>query len=89
MMLPVLIGVMVLVLIVGGCFVVMIHFRDQFSGRRNRVKGRDVVLRDANRRLSKNPRDPEALYAMADIYFEEGSWDKAMRTYNQLSEILA
>ena len=46
-------------------------------------------MRDANRRLSKNPSDPEALYAMADIYFEEGSWDKAMRTYNQLSEILA
>jgi tetratricopeptide (TPR) repeat protein len=89
MMLPILIGVTVLVLIVGVCFVVMTRSRDKFFGGRKHVKDREAVLRDANKRLSQNPKDPEALYAMANIYFEEASWDKAMKTYNQLAEIIS
>ncbi|MDR1575444.1 MAG: tetratricopeptide repeat protein [Treponema sp.] len=89
MMLPVLIGVMVLVLIVGFFFAVATRSRDSFSGGKKRAKGRDVILKDADKRLSQNPRDPEALNAMADVYFQEESWDKAMKTYNQLAEVTA
>ena len=89
MILYVLIGVLLIVLVVGVFVLILSRSRESISGGGKRAKGRDAILKNANKRLAQNPRDPEALYAMADIYFQEESWDKAMKTYETLSEIIA
>lgn len=55
--------------------------------RRNQkspVKDREMIIKEANRRLASNPKDPQALEALADLYYEEGEFKKAMRTYQLL-----
>ncbi|MDR2094312.1 MAG: tetratricopeptide repeat protein [Treponema sp.] len=47
-------------------------------------KGRDALLKAANKKLSQNPRDAEALAAVGNIYFQEETWDRAMKTYEIL-----
>jgi tetratricopeptide (TPR) repeat protein len=56
------------------------------SGTRGR-RGRASIIRNATRRLSQNPRDPQALQEMGDIYFQEESWPDAMKTYETLTEV--
>jgi lipopolysaccharide biosynthesis regulator YciM len=85
-MIPVLAAVVAL--IIGVMFFVMIAGRSGGgnSGRR-RPKGRDAQLKDADKRLAQNPRDPEALLTMGEIYFQEEAWDKAYKTYETLTEL--
>lgn len=55
--------------------------------KKKKAKGRDAILKEANRRLSQNPKDPEGLLAIGDIYYTEESWDKALKTYEILVEL--
>jgi len=55
------------------------------SGGKKRIKSRDAIMKDANRKLAQNPRDHEALLAIGDIYFQEEAWDIAYKTYELLS----
>lgn len=48
------------------------------------VRDRETIIKDANRRLASNPKDPVALEALADLYYQEGKYKKAMRTYQLL-----
>ncbi|MDR2028150.1 MAG: tetratricopeptide repeat protein [Treponema sp.] len=57
------------------------------TGRAKRAKGRDAILKDANKRLAQNPRDPEALLSLADVYYQEEAWDKAYKAYETLIEL--
>ena len=57
------------------------------GGGGKRVKGRDAIMRAANKKLAQNPRDPEALQAMGDIYYAEETWDLAFKTYETLCEM--
>jgi len=47
-------------------------------------KDRDAAVKEASKRLAQNPNDPEALFTMATIYFEDSQWDKAMKSYEPL-----
>ena len=66
-----------------------------FIGRREKRKhparrrDRNVILRDANRQLAQNPRDHKALQALADLYYDEKTWDKALKTYGILMNLSA
>jgi len=53
----------------------------------SRFKGRDIVLKKAGKRLEQNPRDPEALSELGDLYYREENWDQAYKTYGMLAEI--
>jgi tetratricopeptide (TPR) repeat protein len=44
-------------------------------------------MKDAEKRLVQNPRDPEALSSMGDIYFQEETWDRAYKIYETLAEM--
>ncbi len=57
------------------------------TARRKRSKSREAILKDANRRLSQNPKDPDALVALGDLYYTEESWEKALKTYLLLVEL--
>ncbi|RPJ08899.1 MAG: tetratricopeptide repeat protein [Spirochaetaceae bacterium] len=52
-------------------------------------KDRNKVLRESNKRLSQNPKDPEALQALAEMYFHEGLFDKAYNFYTALVSLCA
>jgi cytochrome c-type biogenesis protein CcmH/NrfG len=57
------------------------------GGRGKRAKGRDTIIKNANKRLNQNPRDPEGLLMLGDIYYQEETWDKAYKTYETLVEL--
>ena len=88
-MIPILIAAIALVLIV--CVFILIMGRSHGGGHSGgkRGKNNDARLREANKRLALNPLDPHALTIAGDIYFQEESWDKAMKTYETLADIIA
>jgi tetratricopeptide (TPR) repeat protein len=88
-MIYVLAAVFFLVLVVVVFILIMGRKRDGSGGSKPRSKNREARMRDANKRLTLNPLDPEALNTMGDIYFEESAWDKAVKTYETLVDILA
>lgn len=92
-MLPIIIILVVGVLILFTVFVI-IFGRSKKDGKKEKKKktlnkDRGSILKEANRRLAQNPKDPEALQALADLYYGEGDWDKAMKTYNILIDLCA
>jgi tetratricopeptide (TPR) repeat protein len=89
MMLPILAAVLALSIVIVVFIIIMGRSRDTMSGGVKRARGGEAVLKNATKRLAQNPHDPEALYSMADFYFQEESWDKAMKTYETLADVLA
>ena len=85
-MIPILIGVVGFVLIGGVFYMLVGRSRGMPLGSGKLSKDRDAALKEANKRLAQNPNDTEALYTVARAYFDEGNWDKAMRTYETLIE---
>ncbi|WP_028972533.1 tetratricopeptide repeat protein [Spirochaeta cellobiosiphila] len=60
------------------------------SGTKNKKrKDRNAVLREANRKLSINPKDTGALSALADIYYTDGDIEKAYKAYGALLNLVA
>ncbi|MDR1747718.1 MAG: tetratricopeptide repeat protein, partial [Spirochaetaceae bacterium] len=55
--------------------------------RKGAKKDRSVILKEANKRLAQNPRDPEGLTIIGDLYFKEHIWDKAMPIYEVLMDL--
>ncbi|MBL8967152.1 MAG: tetratricopeptide repeat protein [Spirochaetaceae bacterium] len=58
-------------------------------GKKLKAKDRSQVLKEANRRLATNPKDPEALAAIGEIAWEEQDWERALKHYELLSEVAA
>lgn len=59
------------------------------NGKNNRKKNKQALLKEANRRLSQNPKDAEALQVVGQNHLEEGRYEKAMRTYEMLIDLCA
>lgn len=59
------------------------------KSKNKKVKDRNTLLKEANRRLAQNPKDPNALQQLAEIYYSEQSFEKAMRTYQVLIDLCA
>jgi tetratricopeptide (TPR) repeat protein len=80
----------IVVLIFGVFIVVMIRGRPKKpgSGLKKHTKNKDTILKDAHKRLSQNPRDPQALLSMGEIYYAQEAWDNAFKTYELLLELL-
>jgi tetratricopeptide (TPR) repeat protein len=86
-MIPILAAIFTLALVVVIFTLLMGRKRDGSAGK-PRSKNKEARLREANKRLTLNPLDPEALNMMGDIYYEESAWDKAEKTYETLAEII-
>ncbi|MDR2398154.1 MAG: tetratricopeptide repeat protein, partial [Spirochaetaceae bacterium] len=54
---------------------------------RKRAKSQELLLKQANKRLEQNPRDPEALTVVGEIYFQEQNWEAVFKTYEILVEV--
>jgi tetratricopeptide (TPR) repeat protein len=86
-LIPILIPAVGLVVIVFVVFMLMGRSKGGVSGGSKRAKGKDALMRDANKALAQNPRDANALYTLADISFQEEAWEKALKTYEVLVEL--
>jgi len=74
-------------IVLGLGVILTITLMGRAKGGGKRSKGRDAILRDANKKLAQNPRDHEALLAAGDVYYQEETWDLAFKTYEVLSEM--
>jgi tetratricopeptide (TPR) repeat protein len=57
------------------------------GGKRIKAKDKAQVIKEANRRLASNPKDPEALAALGDIAWTEQAWERAFKLYEPLAEV--
>jgi tetratricopeptide (TPR) repeat protein len=81
-----LISILAAVLVLGTGAVAVTMFAGK--AKSGKSKSRDAIARDAAKKLAQNPRDPEALFAMGDIYYEDQKWDLAYKTYETLAELV-
>ena len=91
MSIPILVGAFAVVLIAVVFILVMSRLKGGGGGGgggKKRAKDRDSRIQEANKRLAQNPLDPHALNSLGEVYYEEGSWDRAMKTYETLSDVL-
>jgi len=86
--LPILLALVgfILVLVAGWYFMVVVPNAKKKPGL-GKVKDKATTLKEATRRLASNPKDPEALMALADIYFNDNDFEKASKTYGILSSM--
>lgn len=47
-------------------------------------KGRTQIIRDATRKLSSDPHNPDGLIPLSDLYYSEHAWDKAYPLYETM-----
>jgi len=83
-MIPVVIGITALLLVASILFIIMGRAHGINFGKKG--KGSEAIIKEANKKLAANPNDPEALYNLGNVYFDEGNWDKSMKIFEQLIE---
>jgi tetratricopeptide (TPR) repeat protein len=59
------------------------------KNKKFKAKDHTQVLKEANRRLAQNPKDPDALQAIGEIHYSQQAWDKAYKIYEILLEVAA
>jgi tetratricopeptide (TPR) repeat protein len=82
-----LIPILIAAIVLGAGAIMAVSLMGRTKSGGKRLKGRDSILRDANKKLAQNPRDHEALLAAGDVYYQEETWDLAFKTYELLSEM--
>jgi tetratricopeptide (TPR) repeat protein len=86
--LPIAVAVVVLLAFALLLIVLTSARKAQNGSRGKKLKTRDKaqILKEANRRLASNPKDLEALAALGDVAWDEKDWERALKTYETLSE---
>jgi tetratricopeptide (TPR) repeat protein len=86
-LLPILMAVIGIAVVVLVAMLILGRAKGDLSiGPGKRMRGREAIIKDASKRLNQNPRDPQALKAMGEIYYQEENWADAMKTYEGLIE---
>jgi len=84
-MIAVILGIFGVVLVVSIFIFVMNRSQGlSFGGKKS--KDSEAIIKNANKRLAQDPNDVEALFDLGNVYFDEGSWDKSMKIFEQLIE---
>jgi tetratricopeptide (TPR) repeat protein len=87
-MIPILAAVAGVFLVVGAFIFISSRMRGSKGGLLGwmgmKSRSRDAVINEATKRLASNPNDVEAQFALAGAYFEEGSWEKALKNYESV-----
>ncbi len=63
--------------------------RNKKKSKKFKAKDHTQVLKEANRRLAQNSKDPDALQALGEVYYSQQAWDKAYKIYETLLEVAA
>ncbi len=88
---PVLIGLLIvgiLLLLALSVMVVKWTGGGNRSKKQRKQRDRNTIVRDANRRLSQNPKDTGALNELADLYYRDRDWERAYSTYTALLQLV-
>ena len=83
---------LIAIAVLGALYWLIVGRKDRPAKKQNAApqrKDRNTVLKEANKQLASNPRDHRALSQIADLYYEEKTWDKAMKTYGILMNLAA
>ena len=56
-------------------------------GGGKRPRGREAIIKNANKRLDQNPKDAGALADLGDLYQREENWEHAYKIYGALAEL--
>ncbi len=88
-LLPVVVAVifLALVILMGG-FLFGKNRNKPKRGKKLKAKDHSQILKEANRRLAQNPKDPDALMALGDVYYGEQAWEKAYKIYETLMDVV-
>ncbi|MDR0785868.1 MAG: tetratricopeptide repeat protein [Treponema sp.] len=62
------------------------HVKTGWGGRKT-SKESNASLKEANKRLAQNPKDPQALLTVANYYYQMEAWENAYKTYGTLTEV--
>jgi len=83
----------ILIAVVGLALIVLafinIMGRKSIPSGAKRSVARELRLKEAERLFEQNPSNPLALAALGDVYFQDEAWDKAVKIYEPLSDMLA
>ena len=82
-----LISVLTGIILIVGVVIVVMMFLGRTKGGGLGSGSSDKILKEANKRLAHNPRDPVALSTVGEIYFRDEVWDQVYKTYSVLMEI--
>ena len=83
---PIIIGFIGIILVVSLVFILKGALSGLSFPGMKMSNDKDAAVKEANKRLAQNPNDPEALNIIASSYFDAQNWDKAMKTYEALSD---
>lgn len=81
------IAILVPALVLGFGTLGVVSFLGRVKKSAGKPKSRDSVVKDANKRLAQNPKDPSALMAVGDVYFKDQTWNLAYETYETLTNL--
>ena len=87
---PVVVPLLVIgiVVFIGGYLIFLLRSKKKGANGKSK-KDRNEIVKEANRQLSQNPKDHQALRTLADLYYDEQQWEKAMKTYGILMNLCA
>ena len=57
------------------------------DGKNKKPRNNSAIIKDANKRLAKDPRNIPALTALGDVYYSQPDYAKAYPLYKSLSEL--
>ncbi|MDR2633506.1 MAG: tetratricopeptide repeat protein [Treponema sp.] len=80
-------GIGILIVAVVVVIVLADRSKQDDSKPNKRAQTQGIRFKQANKRLEQNPRDPEALLVVGNIYFQEHKWDAAFKIYGILGEL--
>jgi tetratricopeptide (TPR) repeat protein len=86
MLIPLLIVAILLITIVIIFILIATHMKTGRGGRKV-SKGVVASFKEANKRLALNPKDPQALLAIASYYYHQEAWENAYKAYGTLTEV--
>ncbi len=84
---PILIAVFVILVFV--MFLMFVTSSNKKTKKPEKQKGRQVIIREATKKLESDPHHPQGLLQLSDLYYKENNWEKAYPLFQTLVNIAA
>jgi tetratricopeptide (TPR) repeat protein len=78
---------LVIAILIVAIVVAMFLGHSKKSGGKKFSNDENASLKDANKRLAQNPKDPDALFVIGDHYFKQEDWADAFTIYTTITEV--
>lgn len=80
-------SILIAVVIVVAFGAIMLAIATKKKGGKGKSKGRAQIIRDASRKLSQDPHNPDGLIPLGELYYNERAWDKAYPLYETMMAV--